>query len=569
MREHDDCIDAAREIARLFQESSQHYYAAEPNAGLSAAERGVELARKSNDLIWLRKCLTAQGILESDLHCVPRAYQSFSEALDVAHSVGEPEGLYSVYVNASAMLCYAGLANAGIAAAERASEYAHELRPDDQRNVHISTALANVAYGCIDSGQYARGLHAADSSIELVETCLSSDPINTTKLLLALSYKARLLLRANMVREAQEAIRRATRAQDSMGSAVRIDVYAGATIGLADVYSGQIDDGLGRLEGLLPTANQRGPVQLANLLQDLIEAHRVAQRHEVASRYLTELANHLAKTRSAAINLWKAKPGKWLNDLAPISLARRGTREIMAGQIHLQGDSQSALVELSAAAELYDDPSGRHPLRVGRMAAELADLIGIEHSAAAQIGQAAALHDIGKIGVPPAILLKPGPLSDAEREVVRSHCARGAELLASNQLTYGQMATAVARSHHEWWSGLGYPDGLRGTRIPLEARIATIADSFDALTHDRPYRPRISAEAALELMLDLGGRQFDPDLVVIFSKLVSGLLNAGTDLDSHFENDAGLTPFLQAQARVQSQIFRLGPLAWSREKQSR
>ncbi|MDT5286408.1 MAG: cyclic di-GMP phosphodiesterase, partial [Mycobacterium sp.] len=161
-----------------------------------------------------------------------------------------------------------------------------------------------------------------------------------------------------------------------------------------------------------------------------------------------------------------------------------------------------------------DTDTGDHVVRVQLVAEELARAIGLDAEQAADIGWSAMLHDVGKLHVPDRILLKPGPLMTDEWEIMRRHPVWGAEILAQGEGF--EVARRIARWHHENIDGSGYPDGLRGENIPLEARIVRIADSFDAMTHARPYKPARSMEWALEELLRCAGTQFDSELAILF-----------------------------------------------------
>jgi putative two-component system response regulator len=174
------------------------------------------------------------------------------------------------------------------------------------------------------------------------------------------------------------------------------------------------------------------------------------------------------------------------------------------------------LYRLARAAEYRDDDTGQHTRRVGHMAEEIARTLELSERDAADIRMAAPLHDVGKIGVPDAILLSSGRLSDAEFEVMKSHCVIGAELLSSEDVPVLACAAQIALSHHERWDGTGYPSGLCGEDIPLAGRIVAVADVFDALTHTRPYKRAWSAEVAAEYIEGLSGVAFDPTVVEAF-----------------------------------------------------
>jgi response regulator RpfG family c-di-GMP phosphodiesterase len=191
---------------------------------------------------------------------------------------------------------------------------------------------------------------------------------------------------------------------------------------------------------------------------------------------------------------------------------RTRTRELE--QAHIETFERLAL-----AAEYRDDDTGQHTRRVGHTARLVATAMGIRDDEAALIGRAAGLHDVGKIGVPDRILLKPGKLEPEEFEVVKTHTMIGAKILSGSRSPLLRLAEQIALTHHERWDGSGYA-GLTRENIPLAGRIATVADVFDALTHVRPYKEAWPLERALEEVADQRGRQFDPDVVDAFLAVV-------------------------------------------------
>lgn len=178
-----------------------------------------------------------------------------------------------------------------------------------------------------------------------------------------------------------------------------------------------------------------------------------------------------------------------------------------------------ALRRLAAAAEYRDDNTLEHTQRVGDLAARLARELGHDHRTAWLVRRAAPLHDLGKIAVPDTVLLKPGKLTEEEFEVVKTHAVLGARVLAGADSELMRTAERVARSHHERWDGDGYPDGLEAEAIPLEARLVHVADVFDVLVHERPYKESWTVEAAAEEIRAGGGTQFDPAVVAAFDAL--------------------------------------------------
>ena len=177
------------------------------------------------------------------------------------------------------------------------------------------------------------------------------------------------------------------------------------------------------------------------------------------------------------------------------------------------------LERLALAAEYRDDSTQEHAQRVGRTTARLAEAIGFAGGDVEVLLRAAPLHDIGKIGVPDAILLKTAPLTPEEFGVMKAHTTIGAQILSGSEFAILQTAEAIARSHHEHWDGGGYPYGLAGEAIPLAGRLAALADVFDALIHERPYKPAWELDRAVAEIVSLKGTHFDPDVVAAFEML--------------------------------------------------
>jgi putative two-component system response regulator len=178
------------------------------------------------------------------------------------------------------------------------------------------------------------------------------------------------------------------------------------------------------------------------------------------------------------------------------------------------------LQRLALAAEYRDDDTHQHTLRVGELSALLAAALGLADQQVRRIRQAAPLHDIGKIGITDLVLLKPAKLTPQEFEHVKTHTLIGARILADSTVPVLQLGREIALTHHERWDGSGYPHGLRGERIPLSGRIVTVADVFDALIHDRPYKHAWPVDRAIAEITTQKGRQFDPDVVDAFLGLV-------------------------------------------------
>ncbi len=183
----------------------------------------------------------------------------------------------------------------------------------------------------------------------------------------------------------------------------------------------------------------------------------------------------------------------------------------------LKRADEATLRSLAQTIELKDPYTKGHCDRVAKYTVKLAEALGLSHEEQEHIKYGSWLHDCGKIGVPESILNHNGPLTPEQMEIVKNHSRWGADVVRLAQLP--QAVINIILYHHERFDGKGYPDGLKGKDIPIEARIATVADVYDALTSDRPYRNRISHEKAKEFLINFKGQFFDPDIVAIFVEL--------------------------------------------------
>ncbi len=201
-------------------------------------------------------------------------------------------------------------------------------------------------------------------------------------------------------------------------------------------------------------------------------------------------------------------------------------------------DARLETVErLALVAEFRDDQTFEHTQRVGLASALLAQELGLDPAFVTLIRHAAPLHDVGKVGTPDSILLKPLHLTRGELDIVRGHAQAGARILGASSSRLLRLAEEIAANHHEWWDGTGYPSGLAGEAIPLSGRIVALVDVFDALTHDRPYKIAWSIADSVDEINRLAGLQFDPTVVKAFNRLDPAVL-AGPITTRHRLPDA-------------------------------
>lgn len=193
------------------------------------------------------------------------------------------------------------------------------------------------------------------------------------------------------------------------------------------------------------------------------------------------------------------------------------TRELLTSR-------QQIIQRLGRAAEFKDNETGNHVIRMAHASRLIAEVAGLGDKAQEILQLAAPMHDIGKIGIPDHILLKPGKLDSSEWDLMKQHPLMGADIIGNHEDELLQTARTIALTHHERWDGSGYPYGLRGTAIPLVGRIVAIADVFDALLSVRPYKPALPLEEALDYMYAQAGSHFDPQLIPAFKKALPEIL---------------------------------------------
>ena len=208
----------------------------------------------------------------------------------------------------------------------------------------------------------------------------------------------------------------------------------------------------------------------------------------------------------------------------PVVRARVRTHLSLVRMDELRETRLQIVHRLGRAAEYKDNETGRHVIRMSLYAQQLALAAGCHPDWAQDLLHAAPMHDIGKIGIPDAVLLKPGPLDAQEWDVMRTHPHIGAEIIGEHPAHVLQLARSIALAHHEKWDGTGYPYGLAGEAIPLEARICAIVDVFDALTSTRPYKKPWTSEDAIAHIQSQTGKHFEPRLVELFVGLLPVLL---------------------------------------------
>lgn len=553
------------------------YITGQPFLAIDPATDAIELARASGSLQLLRRALNGLGIVSADTGNVSKAIECYAEAMEIAERIGDRDALCATWGNLGVAWLYAAQYQDAIACCERVLVLSEG---DPALKKHRASAYANIALACLHIEDLDRGLKAAKASIEESPEPKSSGDL-LARVLRENNY-ARLLLEIDDIDHARERLSLARKFAQLSRSA-RAEIVAAVVDGLCEVQAGNVDVGLSRLLTTLEKARLL-KATLRDALIATVKAYQLIGQPEKALIYLRELIdfNKLAQQASAlqhnALHLERLGRTHANDHISTRTMEKKEAvlREQLAQKelIRKEAEAELAVAEkdkarrdlfrsriemlerMAVTAELRDDSTGEHSYRVGKLASLLAQEFGCDEETCFMIDLAARLHDIGKIGVPDAVLLKPGKLNDAELQVMRSHPIVGAELLSKSDTPHVQMAEEIARFHHEWWDGTGYPGNLSGSAIPLSARITALADVFDALTHKRPYKDAWSLDDAMAEISRQSGTQFDPHLTELFVVLVNRLRAEHTDLDAFLGQAANATPFMQARAKIQHALQR-------------
>ncbi|SFM02974.1 putative two-component system response regulator [Methylobacterium pseudosasicola] len=252
-------------------------------------------------------------------------------------------------------------------------------------------------------------------------------------------------------------------------------------------------------------------VPIAMVTSDISDAVRLAALEAGATDFLDKSMRGVEQTvrlrnliRLAKAVRRLAEQAAWLDG------------EVEAALRHMREREEEIIFRLSLAVEYRDNDTGDHTWRVARYSQIVAEALGLPAELCRNLYLAAPLHDVGKVAIPDGILLKPGRLDPDEFALIKTHATIGQRILGGSSSELIRLAAEIAEAHHEKWDGSGYPKGLAGTEIPLAARIVAVADVFDALTTQRPYKEAMSFEAALACIRADSGRHFDPACVEAF-----------------------------------------------------
>lgn len=523
---------------------------------LEIARHLAELAKMAKSKNWQRKAHTLFGIAHADMANAAEAVQHYASAFNHATELDDTLGQISVLGNLGNALNYAGLYREAIPCFRRAISL---VTVGLDSKTWEAPVYCNLAQSYAYLGEYELAFEAICNSLSK-----SGEP--------TIGYEAlqrnvreftcvQISLELGKIAVAREHALLCEKYARQSGSA-RGEIHAVIATALCEVHGGRAERGLLSLEKSLRLIRPDLKANRADLLSALVKANDHAGQPEVALEYLRELVQHISSTRSASVVALLALPRGGSIDVSVLSdsrdmhvlrtheaelRARVAEREVVSSRIEM-------LERLAITADVKEEATGEHGYRVGKLSALLAEELQWTREASYAIDLAARLHDIGKVAVPDRILLNSEKLKEAERHFMSTHTIIGAELLAKSNVPQLKMAEEIARYHHEWWNGEGYPSKLAGKRIPIHARIVALADVFDALTHGRPFAEPWPIERAIDEIKTRKGTQFDPELTDVFLALIERLRKEHEDLDEYLGRAGRNSPFLQARNKIRSML---------------
>ncbi len=526
-------------------------------------ERALDLATDHKLKPELRRASNLYSVMSTEVGIPARGVEFALRSAALADELGDQMGIASAFGNMTGALYTMGLYRETISVALRVIK---RFKSNPSCASFVASARTNMASAALALQNYAV---AADTAKEACESVgLPRDALGLLnrvigedvwmKSAIGLDDRQVVDSRLKMIRDLSTAFK-----------SPRLTLSRELAEAAYEIYAGNLTVAVAKLLEMLKHSKSYPGIYRDNLVL-LVKAYEKGHDHSGALIYLGELVEFLGKSQVAAIrgklevireSIQTPMPGK--DDASAVIMAIQQIPHTQKVEVDVpEGLYRDALERLAVAAELREDSFGRHAYRVGKLTGLLANMLGYGHKFTEDIELAARLHDIGKLGIPDGLLMKPGKLTDAEFTVMQRHTTIGAQILQQCSHPAFRMAEQISLYHHEKWDGTGYPKGLKGEAIPEVARIAALADVYDALTHARAYKHAWShAEAVFEIERT-AGTHFEPRAAVAFVKLVDHLRRAqGENFDDYLAEGGRNSTFLHARDKMHAMLNEMEPLA--------
>lgn len=516
---------------------------AEMHTASRASELMCRLAARLERKDLLRQAENFAGIITRNRGDMTGALVHYQRALSLAQELDDRNSEALVLNNLASILIEVGCYSEAENCCKRVFQFGGE-----ELRVARSSCYHNLATLMSRTGRHQEALEAARKSFaEIPESntifeCYSRAMREAAFIYIAVSHAGKGELDRHLASCRYYAERGGTR------PSLAFLQLANALCVLA---SGAFRDGVAQMEGVLDQSRRLGHSGLhEDALAALVWAYERHSQPANALGHLRALIAHIVERRGQLLSEQnRVTRVDAAHDLMPL-MYEEAKLETAAMKQEARAARIEMLQRVAMAATLKDDPSGMHGYRVGRLSALLAEKIGWDKARCYQLEMASRLHDIGKSAVPDHVLLKSAPLKGTDRNLVEAHPQIGVSLLTQGADADSRLAAEIALYHHEHWDGTGYPKQISEGRIPISARIAAIADVFDALAHGRPYASAWPLEKVLAEITSQSGRQFDPGLVAPFVQLVTELTSRHGGLDRCLQAGEDALPFMQARRHI-------------------
>ena len=526
-------------------------------------ERALDLATDNGLKPELRRACNLYAVMSSEVGIPARGVEFALRSAALADELGDQMGVASAFGNMTAALYAMGLYRETISVALRVIK---RFKSNSNCGLFVSAARINMASAALALQNYPVAVQAAREACETVGLPRDAHGLLNRVIGESVWLKGAIGLDDS---ETVEARLKLIRDLSTAFKSPRLTLSRDLAEAAYEIYAGNLTVAVAKLLEMLKHSKQFPGSYRDNLVL-LVKAYEKEHDHAGALIYLGELVEFLGKSQVAAVrgklevireSIQTPMPGKDDADAVIAAIQRiPGTKKVEIAVP--ESLYREALERLAVAAELREDTFGRHAYRVGKLTGLLANSLGYGHKFCEEIDLAARLHDIGKLGIPDGLLMKPGKLTDAEFSVMQRHTTIGAQILQQCSHPAFRLAEQISLYHHEKWDGTGYPKGLKGNDIPEVARIAALADVYDALTHVRAYKHAWThAEAVLEIERT-AGTHFEPRVAAAFVKLVDHLRRAhGENFDDYLAEGGRNSTFLHARDKMHAMLNEMEPLA--------
>ena len=487
---------------------------------LAVADSALELSLRHKLQEFSRQAYNVVGVIHMELGAGVTAMENFSQAVSIARALNDALGEAKVWANVAATANHEHRYGETIVAATRALQLIG--------NHPAYSGIRMQAYQCIAYAltilrRYEEGAVKIEQAYDEADTAKTT--LDAAQMVTMATARAAIYLELNNITEAEKSALDATlhaKRLPNTPSALEAELCCymveGRRDGVANVEA--------RLKGMI-SRTRSGSSLRKEIYLTLSKLYRDTSRDQSAmftqSFFKESRQGRMSSVLKLLPILYHVNRG---SGESAISLSFDSMNEDNDITWKETSDEQNRdmLESLAFAAEIHDDATGRHAYRVGKLSALLAIRMGASEEDARELELAARLHDVGKILTPEEILQKPSALTTMERREMERHTIDGVKILHGNNHPLTRRASGIALCHHENWDGSGYPEGLIGYSIPMDARITSLADVFDALTNARPYKQAWTVWASIKEITKLRGEKFQPELTDAFVGLVNDLL---------------------------------------------